>query len=73
MLTCLGTMVSWCEKLEGGFMVAVDLKAVASPLFVIIMCLYCVAILDFVSLFEQMLPLNASLFVASFLLGLMLS
>ena len=31
-------------------MVAVDLKAVASPLFVIIMCLYCVAILDFASL-----------------------
>ena len=54
-------------------MIAVDLKAVASPLFVIIMCLYCVAILDFVSLLEQMLPLNASQFVASFLLGLMLS
>ena len=49
MLVSFGTKVSWPDELDAGFMVAVDLKAVVSPLFVIIMCLYCVALLDLAS------------------------
>jgi len=54
-------------------MVAVDLKAVASPLFVIIMCLYCVVILDFASLLGADATFERVTVCGVVLLGLMLS